>query len=69
MLLNLLPVCTYKYTTLKAVCQVLHASFIHLITNRTVIHLSYFSIGVKCNAAPPLAFNFSTNLSPDFIFL
>ena len=35
MLLNLLPVYTYKDTTLKAVCQVLHASFIHLITNHT----------------------------------
>ena len=37
MLSNLLPVFTYKDTTLKAVCQVLHASFIHLITNRTVL--------------------------------
>ena len=46
MLSNLLPVFTYKDTTLKAVCQVLHASFIHLITNRTVlvqllIHIIY----------------------------
>ena len=31
MLSNLLPVFTYKDTTLKAVCQVLDASFIHLI--------------------------------------
>ena len=39
MLSNLLPVFTYKDTTLKAVCQVLHASFIHLITNRTRFEL------------------------------
>ena len=36
MLSNLLPVFTYKDTTLKAVCQVLHASFIHLMTNQMV---------------------------------
>lgn len=29
----------------------------------------YFSNGVKCNAAPPLAFSFKTSLSPAFIFL
>ena len=31
--------------------------------------LSHFFSGVKCNAAPPLAFSFKTSLSPAFIFL
>ena len=31
--------------------------------------LIYFSSGVKCNAAPPLAFSFKTSLSPAFILL
>ena len=32
-------------------------------------NLSHFFSGVKCNAAPPLAFSFKTSLSPAFIFL